>query len=165
MSPITMVRLPSRLNAAQLVRPIGGVIFTPAVVTDKSLRGTDTLNTPSFALNAPFTPVSSSMRAVSSLAPPFFWGAALALPKAATNPTIVTIRIIDSSPLTTCSSRAEHDGGLFSSLQTRIHFVPIDVYEERVNVLRRCRPIVHLVRMLIHVQDEQRLSERDRLRV
>src|SRR5262249_29954885 len=101
MSPITMVRLPSRLNAAQLVRPIGGVIFTPAVVTDKSLRGTDTLNTPSFALNAPLTPVSSSMRAVSSLPPlPFFCGAALALPKAPTNTTIVVTRIIDSSPLT-----------------------------------------------------------------
>src|SRR5215472_2953699 len=148
MSPITMVRLPSRLNAAQLVSPIGGVIFTPAVVTDKSLRGTDTLNTPSFALSAPFTPVSSSMRAVSS---PFFCGAALALPKAPTNTTIVTIRIIDSSPLTTCSSRAEHDGGLFRSLQTRIHFVPIDVYEKCVDVLRCCRAVVHLIRVLIHV--------------
>src|SRR5260370_40762147 len=78
---------------------MGGVISTPAVVMDKSVRGTDTLKTRSFSLSAPFTPVSSSMRLVSSLEPsPLFFGAA----PTAHSPSIATIStvrfIIDFSP-------------------------------------------------------------------
>src|SRR5215467_1669938 len=64
-----------------------------------------------------------------------------------------------------CLPRTEHRNGLFRPLQARIHFVPIDVSEECVDILRRRCAIVHLVRMLIHVQDEQRLSKGNRLRV
>src|SRR5579863_5757936 len=64
-SPITMSSLPSRLNAAHEVSPIGGDIFTPAMVTARSLRGTDTLNTPSFWSSAPLAPVRRSIAAVS----------------------------------------------------------------------------------------------------
>src|SRR5918992_1536864 len=46
--------------------PRGGVIFTPATVISRSLRGTLTFNTPSFSLSSPFTPVSRSIVAVSS---------------------------------------------------------------------------------------------------
>src|SRR4051812_22471390 len=66
---MTIVCLPMRMNAAQLVSPSGGVMRTPAAVTVRSLRGTETLNTPSLSLSLPLAPVSSSIRAVSSLAP------------------------------------------------------------------------------------------------
>src|SRR5436190_18679131 len=56
------------LKAAQEVRPSGGVIFTPAVVTFRSARGTLTLKTPSFSSILPLAPVSCSIFAVSSLA-------------------------------------------------------------------------------------------------
>src|SRR5262249_15479705 len=65
MSPITIVCLPVFSNAAHEVRPIGGVIFTPPAVTERSSRGTDTLKTPSFSLSEPFAPVRSSIAAVS----------------------------------------------------------------------------------------------------
>ena len=45
---------------------MGGVIFTvPLILTARSLRGSETLNTPSFSLSLPVTPVSFSMLAVS----------------------------------------------------------------------------------------------------
>src|SRR6516165_4348364 len=56
---------PSRLNEAQDVRPMGGVIFTPAMTTERSLRGTETLNTPSFSSRVPLAPVSRSILPVS----------------------------------------------------------------------------------------------------
>src|SRR5882672_3310385 len=65
MSPMTTVFLPTRLNEAHDVRPIGGVIRTPATLTSKSLRGTDTLKTSSFSSRLPLAPVSPSIRAVS----------------------------------------------------------------------------------------------------
>src|SRR5713101_1827812 len=64
-----MSSLPSRLNAAHDVRPIDGDIFTPAMITDKSLRGTDTLNTPSFSSRAPLAPVRLSIALVSIAVP------------------------------------------------------------------------------------------------
>src|SRR6266851_9320847 len=66
---MTISSLPSRLNAAHDVRPIGGDIFTPAMITDKSLRGTDTLKTPSFSSKAPFAPVRRSIVMVSIAVP------------------------------------------------------------------------------------------------
>ena len=65
MSPMTTVCSPVFLKAAHEVSPIDGVNLTPATVTAKSLRGSETLNTPSLELNVPFAPVSSSMRVVS----------------------------------------------------------------------------------------------------
>src|SRR6266849_1172799 len=120
MSPITIVRLPSRLNPAQLVSPMGGVIFTPAVVMDKSFRGTVTLNTRSFSLSVPFTPVSSSMRWVSSLEPlPLFFGAASATAHSPSIATISTIRfIIDFSPL------LQRRRGQVVEINDRIRFGP-----------------------------------------
>src|SRR5437773_2984705 len=64
MSPMTTVLLPIRLNEAHDVRPIGGVIRTPATLMSRSARGTDTLKTPSSS-SFPLAPVSSSIRAVS----------------------------------------------------------------------------------------------------
>ena len=66
MSPITTACAPARVKAAQAVSPSGGVIFAPAVVTDRSLRGTCTLKTPSFSDHCPFRPVICSMRAEST---------------------------------------------------------------------------------------------------
>src|SRR5207249_11921237 len=63
---MTIVLAPAFIKAAYYASPIGGVIFTPATVTLRSLRGTVTLNTPSFSLSSPFTPVSCSILAVSS---------------------------------------------------------------------------------------------------
>src|SRR5207247_6762582 len=65
-SPMTIVLAPAFIKAAYDASPMGGVIFTPATVTLRSLRGTASLNTPSFSLSAPFTPVSCSILAVSS---------------------------------------------------------------------------------------------------
>src|SRR4029079_3699437 len=65
MSPITIVCLPAFVNAAHPVRPSGGVMRAPATVAAMSARGSDTLNTPSFASSAPFAPVSCSIAAVS----------------------------------------------------------------------------------------------------
>src|SRR5207245_146075 len=56
---------PAGSKAAHEVRPSGGVTWTPAAVTERSLRGTETLKTPSFSSSVPLAPVSSSMRAVS----------------------------------------------------------------------------------------------------
>src|SRR5437867_116935 len=80
MSPMTTVWFPALLKAAQDVSPIGGVSFTPAAVTERSARGTETLNTPSFSSSLPFAPVSCSIRAVSSRGPEplLSFGAALA---------------------------------------------------------------------------------------
>src|SRR6266850_6289394 len=64
MSPMTITWLPAFWNAAQAVRPSGGVIFTPAAVTARSLRGTETLKTCSFSFIDPLAPVSSSILAV-----------------------------------------------------------------------------------------------------
>src|SRR5258707_12191411 len=64
-SPMTMSSLSSRLNAAHDVRPIGGDIFTPATIPERSLRGADTLNTPSFSSSAPLAPVKGSFAAES----------------------------------------------------------------------------------------------------
>src|SRR5713226_384869 len=64
-----MSSLPARLNAAHEVRPIGGDIFTPAMITDKSLRGTDTLNTPSLPSRTPLAPVRRSIAPVSIAVP------------------------------------------------------------------------------------------------
>ena len=66
MSPITIVSLPLRLKAAQDVNPIGGVRCTPAALTVRSLRGTETLNAPSFSSSLPLAPVNCSMEAVSN---------------------------------------------------------------------------------------------------
>src|SRR5881397_4054888 len=66
MSPMTTVCLPARLNAAHDVSPMGGVSLTPAATTVRSLRGTDTLNTPSMSLSTPLPPVSSSILPVSN---------------------------------------------------------------------------------------------------
>ena len=68
-SPITIVRVPARWKDAHEVRPSGGVIRTPAAVTARSERGTETLNAPSFSSSLPLAPVSCSMRAVSNPAP------------------------------------------------------------------------------------------------
>src|SRR2546425_1250743 len=65
-SPMTTVCLPAGLNAAHDVSPMGGVSLTPAATTVRSLRGTDTLNTPSVSLNTPLAPVSSSIFPVSN---------------------------------------------------------------------------------------------------
>ena len=78
MSPITIVCLPALVNAAHAVRPSGGVIRTPAAVTLMSLRGSDTLKTPSFSSSVPLAPVSSSMPAVSKGAAGLSAAAALA---------------------------------------------------------------------------------------
>ena|SRR5207249_3407396 len=64
MSPITIVSLPLRLKVAQDVNPIGGVRRTPAALTVRSLRGTETLNVPSFSSSLPLAPVNCSMEAV-----------------------------------------------------------------------------------------------------
>jgi hypothetical protein len=64
-SPMAMTWSPAFWKAAHEVRPNGGVILTPAAVTSRSLRGTLTLNTPSFSLNSPLTSVSRSIVAVS----------------------------------------------------------------------------------------------------
>src|SRR5713226_6457325 len=66
---MTMSSLPSRLNVAHEVRPIGGDIFTPAITTERSFRGTDTLNAFSFSSKAPFAPVRRSMVVVSIAVP------------------------------------------------------------------------------------------------
>src|SRR5438552_12926599 len=63
---MTITWSPIGLNAAQQVRPIGGVIFTPPAVTDISLRGMLTLNTPSFSLIFPLAPVNCSIFAASN---------------------------------------------------------------------------------------------------
>src|SRR5450432_340313 len=72
MSPMTIVWLdaclPVFVNAAQAVRPSGGVIRTPAAVALMSARGNETLKTPSLASSAPLAPVSASIAAVSKLA-------------------------------------------------------------------------------------------------
>src|SRR5438093_636238 len=68
MSPITIVSLPLRLKVAQDVNPIGGVRRTPAALTVRSLRGTETLNVPSFSSSLPLAPVNCSMEAVLSRA-------------------------------------------------------------------------------------------------
>src|ERR1700730_3250989 len=68
MSPITASCLPTLVNEAQAVSPIGGVRCTPAAVTWRSVRGNDTLKTPSFSLIEPFAPVSGSIFAVSIFA-------------------------------------------------------------------------------------------------
>src|SRR5215472_16020789 len=44
---------------------MGGDILTPAIVTERSLRGTETLKTPSVCSNLPGAPVSFSIAAVS----------------------------------------------------------------------------------------------------
>src|SRR5688572_17977233 len=48
---------------------MGGVTRTPAAVTARSVRGTETLKTPSFSSRTPFAPVSLSIRAMSSPPP------------------------------------------------------------------------------------------------
>src|SRR5207237_1421501 len=68
MSPITTVCVPALVNAAQAVRPRGGVSLAPAAVTARSLRATCTLKTPCFSFHCPFSPVSCSILAVSNLA-------------------------------------------------------------------------------------------------
>src|SRR5438477_4578900 len=81
-SPMTMtLPPPTGWKAAQDVRPRGGVTWTPAAVIDRSLRGTETLKTPSFSSSAPLAPVSSSMRAV--FRPDATWGVAGGAPEAA----------------------------------------------------------------------------------
>src|SRR2546423_15376881 len=71
MSPITIAWSPIFWKAAHAVSPIGGVILTwSAIVTDRSLRGTDTLNTPDLSSILPLAPVSASILAVSRLAGP-----------------------------------------------------------------------------------------------
>src|SRR5438270_101001 len=65
MSPMTTVCAPAFVKAAQAVRPRGGIILVPAVVTARSLRGISTLKTPSFSFHLPLTPVICSIRAVS----------------------------------------------------------------------------------------------------
>src|SRR6185295_330928 len=93
MSPITIVCLPARVNAAHAPRPIGGVIRTPPAVALMSPRGSVTLNTPSFASSAPFAPVASSIAAVSSAAAGF--SAPAAAPASARN-TPATAGSVDS---------------------------------------------------------------------
>ena len=66
MSPITMVCLPALVNAAQAVSPIGGVMRTPPTTALMSVRGSETLNTPSLASSTPLAPVSCSIAAVAS---------------------------------------------------------------------------------------------------
>src|SRR5213595_2795722 len=67
MSPITMACAPVGWKAAQAVRPMGGDILTPpAIVTARSVRGTETLKTPVLSSSLPLAPVNCSMRAVSS---------------------------------------------------------------------------------------------------
>src|SRR5207249_4259676 len=48
-SPITVVCRPTSLKAAHEVSPMGGVRWTPATVTLRSLRAAETLKTPSFS--------------------------------------------------------------------------------------------------------------------
>src|SRR5262245_39097983 len=60
---MTTVWEPARLKAAQQVKPMGGVIRTPATVTWRSARGRLTLNTPSPASSFPLAPVSCSILA------------------------------------------------------------------------------------------------------
>ena len=45
---------------------------------------------------------------------------------------------------------------LMRLLQATIHLIPLDVDEERIDVFGRCGAVVHLVRVLIHVHDQQR---------
>ena len=45
------------------------------------------------------------------------------------------------------------------------HLVPVHVRDERVHVLRRRRAVVDRVRVLVHVQHQERRAERERLRV
>ncbi len=52
-------------NAAQDVRPIGGVTRTPSEETERSVRGTATRNTFSFSFQVPLTPVRRSIAVVS----------------------------------------------------------------------------------------------------
>jgi hypothetical protein len=47
-------------------------------------------------------------------------------------------------------------GGFLRVREAAIDLFPIDVLHKRVNVLRRSRAVVHVVRMLIHVEREQR---------
>src|SRR5262245_12468280 len=65
-SPMTMSLFFAHLNPAHEVRPIGGDIVTPPMTTARSVRGTDTLNTPSFSSSAPLAPLSRSIAPVSS---------------------------------------------------------------------------------------------------
>src|SRR3569623_1873093 len=65
MSPMTMVCLPALVKAAQAVSPMPGVSFTPAAITRRSLRGKETLKTPSFASREPLATVRASIAAVS----------------------------------------------------------------------------------------------------
>src|SRR3954464_948846 len=65
---MTIVCSPTFVNAAQHVRPIGGVIFTPPDVTARSERGMLTLKTFSFSSSFPLAPVNCSILAVSSFA-------------------------------------------------------------------------------------------------
>src|SRR5689334_16943675 len=58
--------------------------------------------------------------------------------------------------------------GLQRAIATRealVDLAPRDVLEERIDVLRVGRTVVHRVRVLEHVEHEQRLAERDRLAV
>src|SRR6185312_2845368 len=64
---MTIVLPPAFIKAAYDASPIGGVIFTPATVILRSLRGAVTLKTLSFSFISPFIPVSCSILAVSSL--------------------------------------------------------------------------------------------------
>src|SRR5438876_6544229 len=66
MSPMTTVCWPMRLKEAHDVSPIGGVMRTPATLTSRSPRGTETLKAPSLSSSLPFSPVSSSIRPVLS---------------------------------------------------------------------------------------------------
>src|SRR5215510_2122310 len=94
MSPITTACWPLFLNAAHEVSPIGGVSLTPAAVIERSLRGTDTLNTPSSSLKEPFTPVSSSILAVSR---EVFGGAAVVTDTTANERTTANARMVAPS--------------------------------------------------------------------
>ena len=108
MSPITIVCLPARVNAAQDVSPSGGVMRTPAAVALMSARGSETLKTPSLASSVPLAPVSSSIAAVSSEGAPASLGAAVARSQVG-NKQIRTLAVNNvvgfMSPSARCASR------------------------------------------------------------
>ena len=66
---MTMTPDPADSKAAHELSPAAGASFTPPTATARSVRGTETLNTPSLRSSLPSAPVSCSMRAESSAAP------------------------------------------------------------------------------------------------
>jgi hypothetical protein len=63
------------------------------------------------------------------------------------------------------NSAAQNGSRTLSAIEALADLLPMNVVEEGVYILGGCSAEVHLIGVLVHVQDQQRIAGRQRLRV